>query len=302
MVQAFLSHSFDEHDRKVVGYIRAILEAKGFQITSASPDEMPDIRSAAEKLRSAIGSADCLIAIVTTSSSWIQNEIGMAYMVRKPVYVISEGDPKDIGGIASYITDAVTFERNEISRLNDTLAKLLALVTQHLYYGTKLNWYGEAVNEVISQLERSRQVDILGRSTETYFDALNPVLKSLALRRAGSGEDALKMSVFFVPSDEDPPDDIRCSAKRVLEKWQKVYRPTSFFVLPREYTQIRAILFERDTGRGSGFAGTYSKDAEAIYLGVTHQLERFDHTSAIYQIMLDRIDRAHEYDQSLIER
>lgn len=292
MAKAFLSHSFNQADKVVVDHIRALLEARGFQITMGSPSEMPSLDSPAEKIRSLIRTIDCLIAIITKNSDWIQNEIGMAYMARKPIYVICEIDQKPTDSLSSYITDFVQFDRMDIGRLGVTLSELQKAVQKKLEHGARLHWYGEAVFEIVSQIEYASQIDIMGRSTDTFYDALNPTIRELLSRNQ---EKSIRLSVFF-EQDDDDSTEIRTSARRTLPKWRKLYSRSEFFVLPKSWTQIRAIMFNRDENRGFGFAGNYTKIDRDVYLGVTNLLERFDHTSVIYHVLLQRMLHSSKYD------
>jgi hypothetical protein len=102
--------------------------------------------------------------------------------------------------------------------------------------------------------------------------------------------------VYFVPSD-DSASDIRPSAKRVLPKWKKRYPRARFFVLPKQPIQLRAIVFDRNTGRDNCFAGAYTEDDEGIYLGVTQQIERCDRKSFPYLLLKEVISRAGPYEE-----
>jgi len=294
MINAFLSCSFKEPDRPIVDHIEAILNAEGIKTMSALPCKEPSIESPPEKIRMDILRCDCLVAIVTKPSSWIQNEIGMAYMARKPIFVFSEEDVDSLGGLSPFVTDVHKFKRDSLDLLRPVVQKLNERIAQFLFFGHKLEWYGEAVHDIIARMEQADRIEIMGRSTETFFDALNLGLKELLHNRRRERKGKLLFSVFFVPADDDD-HEIRPSAKRVLLKWRKRYPEVRFYVLPREEVQLRAIVFDRDTDRVEGFIGDYAKDDEGIFLGVTQRMERFGRTSALSSIVTDRVARSRLY-------
>ena len=293
MIRVFMSCTFTERDRPVVEHIRALLQANDFVPVTALPSENVSVDRPPEKIRSDVLKADCLMAVLTKSSSWIQNEIGMAFMARKPIVVLTEEPIQDTGGIAPFITDIVRFERDKIYLLADVVKTLRERITKFLVFGHKLDWYGEAVYEIISRMETAESIDVLGRSTESFFDAFNSPLELLIKRRSDARE-ALAFNVHLVRSDDDQ-NEVRPSAKRVMAKWLKRHGGTGFFLLPPWEPQLRAILFDRETQRAEGFVGHYSVDGTGLFLGVTNQLERFDRSSPMFEIVNARLRAAVPY-------
>jgi len=87
------------------------------------PDIIPvvstDVKvgSLPERLRDRIASQDCLIVILTKAggSEWVQNEVGIAFALRKPVFAIYE-ESATISGIQPYLSTYITFTENNIAQ------------------------------------------------------------------------------------------------------------------------------------------------------------------------------------------
>jgi len=287
MIRVFMSCTFAERDRPVIEHIRALLQANDFVPVTALPTENLSVDRPPEKIRADVLKADCLIAVLTKSSSWIQNEIGMAFMARKPIVVLTEDPIQETGGIAPFITDVVRFERDKIYLLSEVVKNLRERITKFLVFGHKLDWYGEAVYEIISRMETAESIDVIGRSTESFFDAFNSPLRVL-IEHKREAREPFNFNVYLVRSDDDT-NEVRSSAKRVMAKWLKRYANTGFFLLPPWEPQLRAILFDRGTQRAEGFVGHYSIDSDGLFLGVTNQLERFDRSSPLFEIVNARL-------------
>ena len=76
------------------------------------------------RLKEKISKADCLIAILTKegSSAFVQNEVGIAFALNKPVFAIYEGSV-DVQGIQPYLSTFIKFDgKNEASIAEDILS------------------------------------------------------------------------------------------------------------------------------------------------------------------------------------
>ncbi len=284
MIKAFISFSFEASDHLMVEHFLSILREERIEPVVALPSKDVALTPPAEKIRTNILQSDCLIVFVTKPSGWIHSEIGMAYMACKPISVFSTEKIENIGGIAPGITDVVIFDPKNIDMLRPAIAQLHKNLSKLLLFGAKMEWYGQAVYEIIAQITYAQKIDIIGRSTITFFDALNASIRD----RIQSLHDNFELNVYFVPAD-DSDTEIRPSAKLVLPKWRKRYPKTKFFVLPRRKIEIRSIIFDRDTKKDVCFASVYTQDDQGIYSGVTQVMERCDRTSLSYQLVKEII-------------
>lgn len=83
------------------------------------------------RLREKIAAADCLIAILTEegSSAFIQNEVGIAFALHKPIFAIYE-DRVDVKGIQPYLSTFIKYSSSALSELaNDVLSLKEAITT-----------------------------------------------------------------------------------------------------------------------------------------------------------------------------
>lgn len=74
------------------------------------------IGSLPHRLREKIGIADCLIAILTEagSSAFIQNEVGIAFALNKPIFAIYE-QSVDVSGIQPYLSTFIKYDGKDLA-------------------------------------------------------------------------------------------------------------------------------------------------------------------------------------------
>ena len=97
----FVSCSFDPLAKGVADWVQATFVANGIDAYISGQAEA---KSLPESIREKIRSCEAMVTIVTDRfSAWVQNEIGIAYDARKPIYaLIQEGVP--VEGILQHIT------------------------------------------------------------------------------------------------------------------------------------------------------------------------------------------------------
>jgi nucleoside 2-deoxyribosyltransferase len=126
-IEAFLSRRFVE-DRVV----DAICKVLGPEIRCKPATEL-FLRPIPSEILKRIKKADLLVAIITTSgnSSWIQNEMGMAYALEKPVLVFCE-DGVLTDGFAPMVSEYVKFKREDLSSLVNEKERLVKGISQEV--------------------------------------------------------------------------------------------------------------------------------------------------------------------------
>jgi len=118
---AFLSRRFV--DDKVVDAICGVLCPE----IICRPATDLFLRPIPSEILKRIKDADLLVAIITSTgnSSWIQNELGMAYGLGKPILVFyEEGVPTD--GFAPMVSEYVKFRRSDLAALVNDKARLVS--------------------------------------------------------------------------------------------------------------------------------------------------------------------------------
>lgn len=118
---AFLSRKFVPDS--VVDAISRLLEPD----ISCRPANDLMLRPIPQEILKRIKNADLLIAIITKEgdSCWIQNELGMAFSLEKPILVFyEEGVPTD--GFAPMVSEYVKFNRNSLENLINDKNRLVS--------------------------------------------------------------------------------------------------------------------------------------------------------------------------------
>ncbi len=134
LVKAFLSASFDPQDEQMVEWFKKLLNLVGVEPSFADWSEVcPPI----DKVRRNIAESDFVIVILSKkekidgkniwkTSNWIQDEIGMAHGLKKPIIAFVEKGV-DTSGILKFVTDYLEFERHD---LNKKLLKMIHAIAQ----------------------------------------------------------------------------------------------------------------------------------------------------------------------------
>ena len=114
--KVFVTHNFDDTARLVLNCIREMAETENVELMDSLPGGAA--KNPAEDVRDQLERAEALLAVVRQDTSWVSNEIGMAYALHIPVYVICERDV-DVRGLTPLITShksANVTERESLCR------------------------------------------------------------------------------------------------------------------------------------------------------------------------------------------
>lgn len=85
-----------------------------------SPYVSQDVKlgSLPQRLKDKISSADCLLAILTErgNSAFVQNEVGIAFALNKPIFAIYE-ESVDVAGIQPYLSTFIKYNKDDVARI-----------------------------------------------------------------------------------------------------------------------------------------------------------------------------------------
>ncbi len=123
-IQAFISCRFPLN--KIVETICDMLQPNILPYVSKDVKE----GSLPHRLREKIATADCLIAILTEegSSAFIQNEVGIAYALHKPIFAIYENSV-DVKGIQPFLSTFIKYSSGSLSELATDVLSLKEAIT-----------------------------------------------------------------------------------------------------------------------------------------------------------------------------
>jgi DeoR/GlpR family transcriptional regulator of sugar metabolism len=116
-ITAFFSCSFHEREEEIVQYFKTIaMQCRVIPVIANKPGVGP----ISEKVQDLIHKQDAFVAILTEknleshqASAWINNEIGIAVALEKPIIVFKENSIDDLGIIPN-ITEYVIFSRDDL--------------------------------------------------------------------------------------------------------------------------------------------------------------------------------------------
>jgi hypothetical protein len=118
-IQAFISCRFPADED-----VKTICEMLQPEV---SPYVSQDVKlgSLPHRLRERISSADCLLAILTEkgSSSFVQNEVGIAFALNKPIFAIYE-ESVDVAGIQPYLSTFIKYKKDQLTSIARDIASL----------------------------------------------------------------------------------------------------------------------------------------------------------------------------------
>ena len=155
-IQAFISASSEQQDRKVVGWFSRILNKHDVEPIFAT--KSPEPRPPDDKIKDFIQKSDVFVAIITRRDKiegknlwrgpeWVQNEIGMAVQQEKPlVLFIEEGiDPNE--GIGHWKTEYVVFDRQNLRKIRVNAEKLIEALKKEVANVVETQAIEEAIIE-----------------------------------------------------------------------------------------------------------------------------------------------------------
>jgi nucleoside 2-deoxyribosyltransferase len=255
---AFISCRFHKEDKKIVDWFDEKIQSFGLATYKA---EFPTKEPSDKKVLRNIQTRDILCAIVTkTYSPWIQNEIGMAYAMGKPIIAFfEEGNP--IEGLYPYVADYVKFNRENLEGSTNDVIHIVNQVVKELDSQKtfdheafcQLQLYTQKqIDEILPQkIKRSNKIDTFLYTAETFLNGkchealqYNPDLKLRLLIRNPQNDKRkypLAMaSINFIQQLNNPNIEIRCYNDAPL---------------------LRAIVFDKSCG----YLGLYRWDPHAHF-------------------------------------
>jgi hypothetical protein len=136
---------------------------------------------APDKILSLIQSSDILLAIVTKPPSlWVQNEIGIAYALGKPIIAFYEKGI-DEKGFYPQISDCIEFSRNDLDEIIDPTIQLINSCLRNLDSdtslppldkdGIKLFDHNNMTQILPGEIQKSRSMNIWAYTSETFLNA-----------------------------------------------------------------------------------------------------------------------------------
>ena len=241
----FISCRFHDDDRSVVEWVDRKLKsfALSTHIANAPTGDPPP-----EKVLADIAARDILVAVVTrVASPWIQNEIGIAYALGKPIIGFFEKGVLD-KGLYPYIADYLEFSREDLENSTDGVIHLINSVLRKIDAGqplpqtephsVRLIGQRELADRLPAEIARSKSLDLLAYTAETF---LNWGCHEALCRNLD-----LKARVLI----RDPASDPRKSpmAQASLNFIHNLAHPGVEVRLYKEAPLLRAIIFDQTRG------------------------------------------------------
>lgn len=114
------------------------------------------LRPIPSEILSRIKNADLLVAIITSQgdSSWIQNELGMAYALNKPTLVFYEAGVS-ISGFAPMVSEYVGFDRQNLAALVNDKRRLVSSICAEVLVQRQ-------EREQLNSLEEQKRLGVVG--------------------------------------------------------------------------------------------------------------------------------------------
>jgi hypothetical protein len=141
-----------------------------------------------QRIRERIAASDCLIAIITDagSSAFVQNEVGIAFALDKPIFAIYE-DRVEVGGIQPYLSTHVKYHTQNMAAISTDIVSLKTAIGNEIS-SRELGGSPQGLLDVLSKngilgiypdratafrvfepiWEREHDIKIVGSSTEGF--------------------------------------------------------------------------------------------------------------------------------------
>jgi hypothetical protein len=251
--RAFVSCRFHRDDMVIIRWFERKLRSLGLQPhTAMAPRSIPP----PEKVLADITSSDVVVAIVTkTPSPWIQNEIGMAYALGKPVVAFFEAGAYN-KGLYPYVADYLEFSRRELESatdptihlINDVVRRLDAHASSSAVYGGPVRLLSQTeIQELLpGEIAKSNTMQLVTCTAETFLnDKCHAALKA---------NRALKAQLLIRHPQSDPRK--REMAETSLVFLDRLAHPGIEVKLYRHAPILRALVFDGNRG----FLGLYRWD------------------------------------------
>lgn len=146
------------------------------------------------RLREKIAAADCLIAILTGtgSSEFIQNEVGIAFALHKPIFAIYETSV-DVKGIQPYLSTFIKFAASNVVEIT---AEVVSLKEAILTAITSRE-IGGSSEEMIENLAHNGVLGIYPDRSTAFRAFITPWGREQDVRIVGSSIEGFKRGIGF---------------------------------------------------------------------------------------------------------
>jgi hypothetical protein len=126
-IQAFISCRFPPSE--VVAQICELLRP------DVTPHIATDVKAGSlpTRIKAKIGESDCLVAILTEqgNSAFVQNEVGIAFALNKPIFAIYE-EHIDVTGIQPYLSTFIKYPTGDLASIARDITSLKLAITQEV--------------------------------------------------------------------------------------------------------------------------------------------------------------------------
>ncbi|MCJ7635001.1 toll/interleukin-1 receptor domain-containing protein [Candidatus Bathyarchaeota archaeon] len=156
---AFLSSSAEKADREIVEWFLNLL--KEYKIEPVFAADRPEPRPPQEKIEDFIRKSDMLIAVITRRDrikgrknlwkgpAWVQNEIAMAYALKKPIAIFVEEGVQLDPSMGPFITDCVRFDRRDMTTIRKKAENYVEALCKEIHSGSSRPVEDKTVDETI---------------------------------------------------------------------------------------------------------------------------------------------------------
>lgn len=161
------------------------------------------------RIRERIAASDCLIIVITEtgSSAFVQNEVGIAYALNKPIFAIYKRG-MNVGGIQPYLSTFIEFGSEDVTAIAAEIVSLKSAIVNEI----SSREVGGSVEEILENLARNGIQGIYpDRSTafrvfEPLWDRerhINIVGSSIEGFKRGIGIEARELLMGKLEKDSD---------------------------------------------------------------------------------------------------
>jgi hypothetical protein len=155
---AFLSVSADPIDAKVGNWFSNLL--RRFDVNPILATELPEPRPPPEKIRNFIQKSDMFVGVLTRrekvegknlwkAPNWVQDEISMAYTLKKPMAIFVEKDVQTDRSIGPFLVDYVSFDRKNLASVKARAEKYIEALRDRVGQPTYTQAEEDEINRTI---------------------------------------------------------------------------------------------------------------------------------------------------------
>ena len=172
------------------------------------------------KIRERIAASDCLIVVITEagSSDFVQNEVGIAFALGKPIFAIYE-QRIDVAGIQPYLSTYVKYRSENIGGITTDVLSLKTAIGAEIS-SRELGGSPEELLELLSRngilgiypdrstafrvfepiWEREQDIKIVGSSTEGFKRGIRIEARELLAGKLAKGDTASTVQILLTHS------------------------------------------------------------------------------------------------------